>query len=143
MAKFKVSAEKIKEAELYKTVVSSPIWLGVIVSEYKKDKDSKGADLHKYQLKVQQVDNPENDQYKGMTLFTQFSEKNLGFMGPFCAATGCPSDGEGGFEFDSFDAFKGKRLDAYVVPAINKETKKQQNQIEDFRPWSWSDSAQG
>lgn len=137
---FKISKADERKAEMMKTTVTSPIWLGCIVTEYKKDLDKNKANLHKYTMVVQTVDNPEHDAYAGMHLFTQFSEKNLGFMSPFCAATGCPKDeATDEFVFASFQDFKGKRLDVYVIPVRNTETGKDRNQVEDFRPWSWSE----
>lgn len=136
---FKISKADEKKAELMKTAVKSPMWFGCIVTEYKKDLDKHKANLHKYTLVVQTVDNPEHDQYAGMNLFTQFSEKNLGFMAPFAGATGCPKDSNDEFVFTSFEQFKGKRLDVYVIP-VKWDDGKDHNQVEDFRPWSWSEN---
>jgi len=139
MAKFKITKDDSKKAELYQTVVSEPMWMPLLCKIYQKAKADDGSDLHKFQFTVMAVGNPDIDRYAGLTLFTQYSEKALGFMGPFLAAVGCEQDDEGNFELEDMKDLVEQKVDGYVIPDIYKQksgSEKKQNRLEDFRPFS-------
>ncbi len=121
MAKVNFSEDDVNRGK----VVEEANWLGVKVEKHEQVADKDGAALFKYRARVL------DGKYKGLVLFTQFSEKAMGFAIPFARAGGAIVGPKGLQGWDTESAV-GKTMEWYVKPGVwNGKAK---NDVEDYRP---------
>jgi hypothetical protein len=103
-----------------------PGWNPVRVHKVILTEDKDGADLVKVQLKI-----TSDGEFKGVILYTQFSEKGRGFAVPFIEAlTG--KKVEKGDRVTWGDQMVGRELEVYVQRGEYRG--KPKNEIVDYRP---------
>lgn len=122
MARFQLSGTDWLRGKVMKNC-----WVRVVIKEYTLKSDKEGADLHKINTVV--LEGPlGSEEYKGIPVDLQFSEKAPGFASPLLLALGVP---EGSTEAIDFNNFVGREVEAY-----NQQKEYQgrpQNNYVDFR----------
>ena len=117
---------KFTEEDLAMGKLVEPGWWPTVVHKVTDTSDKEGADLCKIQLKIRK----EGDS-NGVLLFTQFSEKGIGFARPFIEAiTGKKLAKDDAVNIT--DKIVGRELEVYVQRGEYKGRPK--NEIVDYRP---------
>jgi hypothetical protein len=126
-----LTPEDLKRGDLIE-----PMWYPVTISAYNeevtKGSAQKPSDGSMNAIFTMKLDSGPN---AGMELKRYFNEKALGFGKALYEAVGLPKNATGGYDLSTevFQKFIGAKLEVYIKRGINNETKKEFNEIADFR----------
>lgn len=121
---------KITKDELDKNFkLVEPGWYGCKVVGF-ETKAAKSDGSTNYIFKFAVLEGPET----GSKLQRYYSEKALGFFGPFFAALEAPKDAEGGYDIE-LEKIPGRNIDVYVQRGTD-DKKRSTNEVADFRKYT-------